>query len=90
MSASRPARHRRAAALLGVPHNADAAEIRRAFRTRVWEVHPDGTGGGSQTQRFTDLCAARDLLLEATKPAAARGLRAGGVADFLAAFGQSA
>lgn len=49
-----------AARLLGIPADAEARDVRRAFRMWAAMVHPDF--GGSQEQ-FARLCAARDVLL---------------------------
>jgi hypothetical protein len=54
-----------AARLLGVRADADPATVRRAFRAWAGLVHPDH-GGDART--FADLCAARDVLLEAPAP----------------------
>ena len=49
-----------ARAILGVGLNADAAEIRAAFRARMAQAHPDRGGAHADAARLT---AARDRLL---------------------------
>jgi hypothetical protein len=90
-------RRRLAAELLGVASDADPTEIRRAFRRRARRVHPDGADQdadhGVQTQRFTELCAARDLLLGRVVPAVETvsvGQGQAGLDDFLAVFRRTA
>lgn len=59
----RPARRRPDPyATLGVEPGASAAEIRRAYRRRALEVHPD-VAGSDTTDEMADLNAARDRLL---------------------------
>jgi curved DNA-binding protein len=49
--------------VLGVSHNADADEIKRAFRERAKGVHPDQNPDDSQSvQRFVELRAAFECL----------------------------
>lgn len=50
-----------AARLLGVSPDANPIEVKRAFRLWAAWAHPDQ---GGSAERFTELCAARDLLLE--------------------------
>jgi len=45
--------------ILGVPRDADAATIRRAFRKKVRKSHPDG---GGSTEDFNTLKSAYDIL----------------------------
>jgi curved DNA-binding protein CbpA len=47
--------------ILGVPVNADAATIRRAFRGLVRQYHPDA-GAGSSAQRFRESVQAYETL----------------------------
>jgi DnaJ-class molecular chaperone len=49
--------------LLGVPIGATRAEIRRAYRRRALEIHPD-VAGSDTTDAMADLNGARDQLLE--------------------------
>ena len=46
--------------LLGVPPEASAVEIKRAFKQKSWEVHPDRPGGSTAAQQ--ELNAAFNLL----------------------------
>ncbi len=50
-----------ARALLGVAANASADEIRRAYRTKMAQAHPDRGGSHNEAAR---LAAARDRLLK--------------------------
>ena len=61
MLAGRAPDRAQAARLLGVSPDADPTEVKRAFRLWAVWAHPDQ---GGSAERFTDLCAARDLLLE--------------------------
>jgi hypothetical protein len=60
MLAGRAPDRAQAARLLGVSPDADPTEVKRAFRLWAVWAHPDQ---GGSADRFTDLCAARDLLL---------------------------
>lgn len=51
-----------AARMLGVAPDAQPAEVKRAFRLWAAWAHPDQ---GGSSDRFAELCAARDLLLGA-------------------------
>ena len=54
---------RRAAALLGVPENADPSSIRAAYARSVRFVHPDGGyRGADSSQRIAELQQARSVL----------------------------
>lgn len=53
-----------ARAVLGVPHGANEAEIRHAYRTKMASAHPDKGGRHAEAARLT---AARDLLLKAKR-----------------------
>lgn len=46
--------------ILGVPHNATAAEIRRAYRQKAKTLHPDITNGDSE--KFRELVLAYETL----------------------------
>ncbi len=50
--------------LLGVEPGASADEIRKAFRRKAKEVHPDVSDAPDASERFTQLQAAHDLLIE--------------------------
>lgn len=78
MLAGRAPDRAQAARLLGVPPDADPTEVKRAFRLWAVWAHPDQ---GGSADRFTDLCAARDLLLEprtTTRPPGSRTADASG------------
>jgi DnaJ-class molecular chaperone len=59
---------------LGVPDDSPSAVIKKAFRVRIREVHPDlhGPKGTAATQRLTE---AADVLLDSTKRTAYDGSR---------------
>jgi DnaJ-class molecular chaperone len=48
--------------VLGVPTNADEAEIKRAYRERAKEVHPDRAGGDAEA--FKRVTEAYERLVE--------------------------
>lgn len=61
-------------ALLGVTRQADAEAIRKAYRRRALECHPDRFGSGTPESqaahiRFQALTEARDILLDAARRA---------------------
>lgn len=72
MLAGRAPDRAQAARLLGVSPDADPTEVKRAFRLWAVWAHPDQ---GGSADRFTDLCAARDLLLEPRTTARPPGSR---------------
>ena len=72
MLAGRAPDRAQAARLLGVSPDADPTEVKRAFRLWAVWTHPDQ---GGSADRFTDLCAARDLLLEPRTTARPPGSR---------------
>ncbi|MBX3053834.1 MAG: DnaJ domain-containing protein [Caldilineaceae bacterium] len=50
-------------AILGVPHNADSAAIKRAFRGLARQLHPDvNPGNGEAERRFKEVSEAYDVL----------------------------
>jgi hypothetical protein len=53
-----------ALAVLGVPADADADVVRRAFRRRLRETHPDLNGAADATERTLRLTTAYRLLLD--------------------------
>lgn len=55
--------------LLGVPEEADAAEIVSAFRAKVRAVHPDGKVGGGDPDQVAVLARARSALVGPDRPA---------------------
>src|SRR5690242_19096748 len=52
-------------AALGVPQDASAADIKKAYRTLAAELHPDGIRGGEE--RCKEVSEAYDVLSDATK-----------------------
>lgn len=61
MAARHSCTREEAARLLGVSPHAEPAEVKRAFRLWAAWAHPDQ---GGSAERFAELCAARDRLLE--------------------------
>jgi molecular chaperone DnaJ len=73
--------------VLGVPRNADAAAIKKAYRKLAQEHHPDANAGNAAAEeRFKEISAAYDVLGDPDKRAsydrvrdmAASGFRGGG------------
>jgi DnaJ-class molecular chaperone len=57
--------------ILGVPENADATTIKKAYRKLAKEFHPDATGGDKKkTERFKEIAEAYDVLSDKEKRAA--------------------
>jgi DnaJ-class molecular chaperone len=57
--------------ILGVPENADASAIKKAYRKLAKENHPDVTGGDKKkTERFKEINEAYDVLSDKEKRAA--------------------
>jgi molecular chaperone DnaJ len=55
-------------AILGVPENADASTIKKAYRKLARQNHPDATGGDKKkTERFKDVGDAYSVLSDAKK-----------------------
>jgi curved DNA-binding protein len=55
-------------AILGVPENADAETIKRAYRKLAKQNHPDATGGDrKKTERFKEVSDAYDVLSDGKK-----------------------
>lgn len=48
--------------ILGVPREADAETIRRAFHTAAWQLHPDVSGDPGSGARFRELAQAYSVL----------------------------
>lgn len=55
--------------ILGVDRDADAGAIRRAYRSRVKECHPDVSDDPDAGEQFQRLTTARDVLLDADERA---------------------
>jgi molecular chaperone DnaJ len=86
--------------ILGVPREASAAEIKRAFRTLARELHPDVSSAPGTEQRFREAAEAFEVLSDPGRRATYdryghAGLRTGGfqpfadfgsIADVFAAF----
>jgi DnaJ-class molecular chaperone len=54
--------------ILGVPHDADSAVIKSAYRRLARELHPDATGGNkAKTERFKEVCAAYAILADESR-----------------------
>ena len=49
-------------AILGVSRNADAAEIKRAYRLKAKQYHPDANPGQDTTEKFQELNRAYEVL----------------------------
>ena len=69
--------------VLGVPKNASAAEIKKAYRKLARQHHPDAnTGSGPAEERFKEVSAAYDVLGDAEKRAAYDRVREMGAAGY--------
>src|SRR5256714_12762714 len=73
--------------VLGVPKNASAADVKKAYRKLAQKHHPDANAGNREAEeRFKEVSAAYDVLGDTEKRAqydqvremAASGVRAGG------------
>ncbi len=51
--------------ILGVPQNATAAEIKRAYRKKAKELHPDLSSGTETSAQFQELVKAYEILSDA-------------------------
>ncbi|NOY44360.1 MAG: DnaJ domain-containing protein [Deltaproteobacteria bacterium] len=65
-------------AVLGVPPDATAEEIRRAYRRRAFELHPDRNGGSPEAEEaFKELTEAYAVLADPTRRRSYDAARAG-------------
>lgn len=70
-------------AILGVPKNADATAIKKAYRKLAQQHHPDANPGNAQAEdRFKEISAAYDVLGDPDKRAAYDRAREMGTAGF--------
>src|SRR5437667_8348407 len=54
--------------MLGVPKNAPAAEVKKAYRKLAQKLHPDANPGNKDAEdRFKEISAAHDVLGDADK-----------------------
>ena len=51
--------------ILGVPQNATASEIKRAYRKKAKELHPDLSSGAETSKQFQELVKAYEILSDA-------------------------
>ena len=73
--------------ILGVPKNADAAAIKKAYRKLAQQHHPDANAGNTQAEeRFKEISAAYDVLGDPEKRAAYDRAREMGGAGFGGGF----
>jgi molecular chaperone DnaJ len=74
-------------AVLGVPKNATAAEIKKAYRKLAQQHHPDTNAGNEASEeRFKEISAAYDVLCDADKRAAYDRVRDMGASGFGGGF----
>jgi molecular chaperone DnaJ len=73
--------------VLGVPKNASAAEIKKAYRKLAQKHHPDANAGDAKAEeRFKEVSAAYDVLGDEEKRAAYDRVREMGAGGFGAGF----
>jgi molecular chaperone DnaJ len=74
--------------VLGVPKNASAAEIKKAYRKLAQQFHPDANPGNVEAEdRFKEISAAYDVLGDAEKRASYDRVREMGGAGGFGGFG---
>jgi molecular chaperone DnaJ len=74
-------------AVLGVPKNASAAEIKKAYRKLAQQHHPDANAGNEASEeRFKEISAAYDVLGDEEKRAAYDRVRDMGASGFGGGF----
>ena len=74
-------------AVLGVPKNATAAEIKKAYRKLAQQHHPDTNAGNEASEeRFKEISAAYDVLSDADTRAAYDRVRDMGASGFGGGF----
>jgi molecular chaperone DnaJ len=74
-------------AVLGVPKNASAAEVKKAYRKLAQQHHPDANAGNSASEeRFREISAAYDVLGDADKRVAYDRVRDMGASGFGGGF----
>ena len=74
-------------AILGVPKNADQAEIKKAYRKLAQQHHPDANAGNAQAEeRFKEISGAYDVLGDEEKRAAYDRAREMGASGFGGGF----
>src|SRR5712691_2692429 len=75
--------------LLGVPKNASAAEIKKAYRKLAQRFHPDANRGNKDAEeRFKEISAAYDVIGDQEKRSAYDRVRDAGAAGFAGFGGQ--
>src|SRR5688572_2386255 len=77
-------------AVLGVPKNASAAEVKKAYRTLAQQHHPDTKQGDPDAEaRFKEISAAYDVLGDPEKRTSYDRVREMGASGFGPGFGRS-
>src|SRR4029450_5947820 len=74
-------------AVLGVPKNASAAEIKKAYRSLAQRHHPDANAGNTEAEeRFKEVSAASEVLGDEEKRASYDRVREMGAAGYGTGF----